>query len=63
MGWALANRAADGSLPAGSEIARQYGRCERWGRLVKNAGLAGEFADVKLEEEAHEEMRTRKVAA
>jgi Protein of unknown function (DUF2637) len=62
-GWALANRAADGSLPAGSEIARQYGRCERWGRLVKNAGLAGEFADVKLEEEAHEETRTRKVAA
>lgn len=43
--WALANRAGDGALPAGSEIARQYGRRERWGRLVKSAGLAGEFAD------------------
>ena len=30
--WALANRAGDGTLPAGSEIARQYGRRERWGR-------------------------------
>jgi hypothetical protein len=30
--WALANRASDGTLPAGSEIARQYGRRERlWG--------------------------------
>ena len=27
--WALANRASDGTLPAGSEIARQYGRRER----------------------------------
>ena len=44
--WALANRASNGTLPAGSEIARQYGRRERWGRLVKSAGLAGEFADV-----------------
>jgi hypothetical protein len=43
--WALANRASDGTLPAGSEIARQYGRRERWGRLVKSAGLAGEFAE------------------
>jgi hypothetical protein len=43
--WALASRAADGTLPAGWEIARQYGRHERWGRLVKSAGLAGEFAD------------------
>jgi hypothetical protein len=33
--WALANRAGDGSLPSGREIARQYGRHERWGRLVK----------------------------
>lgn len=31
--WALANRAGDGTLPAGSEIARQYGRRERWGGL------------------------------
>ena len=44
--WALANRGSDGALPAGSEIARQYGRHERWGRLVKSAGLAGDFADI-----------------
>ena len=39
--WALANRAQDGSLPSGRMIARHYGRHERWGRLVKRAGLAG----------------------
>ncbi len=39
--WALTNRAADGSLPSGSAIARAHGRKERWGRLVKNAGQAG----------------------
>jgi len=37
--WARANRASDGSLPSGKAIARQYGRQERWGRLVKQAGL------------------------
>jgi hypothetical protein len=42
--WALAHRASDGSLPSGLEIARQHGRHERWGRLVKRAGAAGEFA-------------------
>jgi hypothetical protein len=42
--WALANRAGDGSLPSEREIARQYGRHERWGRLVKRSGAAGEFA-------------------
>ena len=42
--WALANRAGDDSLPSGHEIARQYGRHERWGRLVKRSGAAGEFA-------------------
>jgi hypothetical protein len=42
--WALANRAGDGSLPSGREIAGQYGRHERWGRLVKRAGAAGELA-------------------
>src|SRR5216683_1096750 len=41
--WALAHRAGDGSLPSGSQIVRQYGRHERWGRLVKRAGAAGEF--------------------
>jgi len=42
--WAEANRAVDGSLPSGREIARQYGRHERWGRLVKRSGCTGEFA-------------------
>jgi hypothetical protein len=42
--WALAHQASHGALPTGSAIARQYGRHERWGRLVKSAGLAGEFA-------------------
>jgi hypothetical protein len=40
---ALAHRAGDGSLPSGRQIGRQYGRHERWGRLVKRAGAAGEF--------------------
>jgi hypothetical protein len=42
--WARANLARDGSLPSGKAIARQYGRHERWGRLVKQAGLAGAYA-------------------
>jgi hypothetical protein len=42
--WAVANRADNGSLPSGREIALQYGRHERWGRLVKRSGAAGEFA-------------------
>ena len=44
--WALANRAKDGSLPSGREIARHYGRHERWGRLVKRSGVTGELAAV-----------------
>ena len=43
--WAQANRAGDGSLPSGREIACQYGRHERWGRLVKRSGHVGEIAD------------------
>jgi len=39
--WALANQAADGSLPSGKVIADRYGRHERWGRLVKRDGQAG----------------------
>jgi Protein of unknown function (DUF2637) len=42
--WAQANRAGDGSLPSGREIACQHGRHERWGRLVKRSGSAGDFA-------------------
>jgi hypothetical protein len=41
--WALANRAGDGSLPSGKDIGREHGRHERWGRLVKRPGLAGEL--------------------
>ena len=41
--WALAHRADDGSLPTGREIADQYGRHERWGRLVKGSGTAGQY--------------------
>ncbi len=29
--WALANRRPDGSLPTGTEVARQFRRGERWG--------------------------------
>lgn len=46
--WALAHRAADGSLPSGREIAHRCGRHERWVRLVKRAGAAGELAEPGL---------------
>ena len=42
--WALANRRPDGSLPTGTEVAREFRRSQRWGRLVTNTGLAGQFA-------------------
>lgn len=42
--WAQDKRASGGLLPSGREIAVRYGRQERWGRLVKRAGLAGELA-------------------
>lgn len=41
--WSLANRSGDGSLPSGRDIGREHGRHERWGRLVKRSGLAGEL--------------------
>lgn len=47
--WALAHRAGDGSLPSGREIARQYGRHERWGRLVKRSGTAGQLGSESSE--------------
>jgi Protein of unknown function (DUF2637) len=34
--WAIANRGEDGRLPSGKAIAEQFGRHERWGRLVKH---------------------------
>lgn len=51
--WALGHRAGDGSLPSGRQIADQYGRHERWGRLVKRAGAAGEFSDQPGESALH----------
>lgn len=42
--WAQDNRAEDGSLPSGTDIARQYDRHERWGRLVKRSGLSGDLS-------------------
>ncbi|MEV5749859.1 DUF2637 domain-containing protein [Actinoallomurus sp. NPDC052308] len=39
--WALAYRAENGVLPGGAAIGRRFERSPRWGRLVKNAGLAG----------------------
>jgi hypothetical protein len=41
--WAQAHCSSDGCLPSGREIARQFGRHERWGRLVKRSGCGGEF--------------------
>ena len=41
--WAVAHRGADSRLPSGKQIASQFGRHERWGRLVKRAGMAGQF--------------------
>ncbi|WP_345359258.1 DUF2637 domain-containing protein [Actinoallomurus liliacearum] len=41
--WTLANQEQSGHLPTGKAIAEQFGRCERWGRLVKQAGLNGRF--------------------
>ncbi|WP_279433663.1 DUF2637 domain-containing protein [Actinomadura sp. KC345] len=39
--WAVANRTPEGDLPPGKVIGGQFGRSERWGRLVKQAGRAG----------------------
>ena len=41
--WAQANLGDDGSLPSGRQIADRFGRHERWGRLVKHLGVAGEL--------------------
>ncbi|TYK51072.1 DUF2637 domain-containing protein [Actinomadura decatromicini] len=39
--WALAHRTAAGELPSGKTIEERFGRRERWGRLVKQAGATG----------------------
>jgi hypothetical protein len=44
--WALANRTPAGKLPSGKAIAERFGRRERWGRLVKQAGLTGRLDPV-----------------
>jgi hypothetical protein len=41
--WAQANRSGNGLLPSGRDIGREHGRHERWGRLVKRSGQAGEL--------------------
>jgi hypothetical protein len=40
--WAIANRGEDGRLPSGKAIAEQFGRHERWGRLVKQDSADGQ---------------------
>jgi hypothetical protein len=39
--WAIANRTPAGHLPSGKAIGERFGRQERWGRLVKQAGTTG----------------------
>jgi hypothetical protein len=56
--WAQNRQVTDGSLPSGREIAQQFGRHERWGRLVKRVGLAGELAVSERRETAAEIERT-----
>ncbi|MBT2234407.1 DUF2637 domain-containing protein [Nonomuraea sp. NEAU-A123] len=41
--WAQENRRPDGGLPSGKDIATQFSRSPRWGRWIKNAGLAGDL--------------------
>src|SRR3569833_625239 len=42
--WAIANRTPAGALPSGKAIGERFGRRERWGRLVKQAGTTGRLA-------------------
>jgi hypothetical protein len=44
--WAIANRTPTGELPSGKTIAEHFGRRERWGRLVKQAGITGRLDSV-----------------
>lgn len=45
LDWALAHRRPDGGLPTGRQIAEQFGRSARWGRLVKHAALLAADAE------------------
>lgn len=37
LAWASAHRAPGGAPPTGKQIAAQFGRSERWGRMIKQA--------------------------
>jgi hypothetical protein len=39
--WAIEHKAKTGKYPTGRQLAATFNRRERWGRLVKQAGLAG----------------------
>jgi hypothetical protein len=41
--WALTHRLPTGDLPTGEAIAGAFQRSPRWGRLVKSAGLSGQY--------------------
>jgi hypothetical protein len=43
---AIANRTPTGELPSGKAIAERFGRRERWGRLLKQAGATGRLDPV-----------------
>ncbi len=49
--WALSQRLSAGDLPTGEAIAEAFQRSARWGRVVKNAGLAGRY-DRETEQQA-----------
>jgi hypothetical protein len=44
--WAMTHRGADRSLPSGRQIANHLGRHERWGRIVKRAGMVSAHGPV-----------------
>jgi len=61
--WEQANRNRDGGFPSGRQIAEQFGRHERWGRLVKRSGCAGEFPPGSNSGESKEPASSAAVAA
>lgn len=58
--WALARLASDGTLPTGKAIAAAYGRHERWGRLVKEAGQSGAFGSTAAVPQPSPDSRGRR---
>lgn len=61
--WALANGSPDGSLPSGRQIGEQFGRHERWGRLVKRSGCAEEFPPASESYEPRKSIHSQAAAA